>query len=264
MGGCPAGRAPRRHDRDRKRQDARVQPPCAGRDRPRPEDAHAVPLPDEGARAGPGARALCNRCPRRPSGDLRRGHADRAAKPDPRVGERDPHEPGHAPHRPPATPRPLGRCAREPRLRRRRRGARLPRRVRLARRKRPAPSAAACPRLRRGSAVPARLGDDRQPVGASTGADRPRDNGRRRRRSATGGAHGALVEPAAARHRAEPARERAGRSGAHRRHPRRARAADALLREEPQGGGADPPLHARPPGPGVRGPALPLSRRLHA
>ena len=55
----------------------------------------------------------------------------------------DPHEPRHAPRRRPAEPRPLGRRAREPPLRRRRRGARLPRRLRLARRERAAPPAAA-------------------------------------------------------------------------------------------------------------------------
>ena len=48
-------------------------------------------------------------------------------------------------------------------LRRRRRGARLPRRLRLARRQRAAAAAPARPRLRRRAAVPARLGDDREP-----------------------------------------------------------------------------------------------------
>ena len=80
--------------------------------------------------------------------DLRRRHADRAALADPQVVERDPHEPGHGARRAAAQPRPLGRRAREPALRRRRRGARLPRRLRLARRERPAPPAPAGAHLR--------------------------------------------------------------------------------------------------------------------
>ena len=65
----------------------------------------------------------------------------RAALADPQLGEPHPHEPGHAPRRRPPAPRPLGRRALEPPLRRRRRGARLPRRLRLARRR---TSCAAC------------------------------------------------------------------------------------------------------------------------
>ena len=89
--------------------------------------------------------------------------ADRAPLAGPQVGEPDPLQPGHAPRRRAAAPRPLGRRALEPRLRDRRRGARLPRRLRLARRQRAAPAAAARAGLRRRAAVPARLGDDREP-----------------------------------------------------------------------------------------------------
>ena len=81
------------------------------------------------------ARALGASAQARPAGDLRRRHGGRAALADPQVGERDPHQPGHAPRGRAAAPRPLGRRAREPPLRRRRRGARLPRRLRLARRR---------------------------------------------------------------------------------------------------------------------------------
>src|SRR5262249_8620863 len=78
-------------------------------------------------------------------------------------------------------PRPLGRHAREPPLRRRRRGARLPGRVRLARRQRPAPAAPARARLRCRPAVPARLRDDLQPRRARRRPARcPRDGDRRR------------------------------------------------------------------------------------
>ena len=99
--------------------------------------------------------------------DLRRRHRRRPALAGAQVGEPDPLQPGHAPRRRAAAPRPLGRRALEPRLRDRRRGARLPRRLRLARRQRAAAAAAARAGLRRRPAVPARLGDDREPRASS-------------------------------------------------------------------------------------------------
>ena len=188
VGRGAARRARRRHDRHRVGQDARVQPARARRDRARPEAAHALPLPDEGARAGPGAHARRVQAAAHARRDLRRRHAGRAALADPPLGEPHPHEPGHAPRRRPPAPRPLGRRALEPPLRRRRRGARLPRRLRLARRERPAPAAAARARLRRRAAVPARVGDDREPrraraVAARRGRHRRRRRTRRRARS---------------------------------------------------------------------------------
>ena len=83
VGRSAARRARDRHDRHCVRKDARVQPARARCDRARREDARALPLPDEGARAGsvPHAR----RVPRAEAaaGDLRRRHADRAAAADP-------------------------------------------------------------------------------------------------------------------------------------------------------------------------------------
>ena len=81
--------------------------------------------------------------------DLRRRHGRRAALAGAQVGEPDPLQPGHAPRGRAPAPRPLGRRALEPRLRDRRRGARLPRRLRLARRQRAAAAAAARAGLRR-------------------------------------------------------------------------------------------------------------------
>ena len=71
----------------------------------------------------------------------------------------------------------LGRLPRQPRLGRRRRGPHLPRRLRLPRRQRAAAAAPGRPRLRLRAALPARLGDDRQPGRAGRAA------GRRRRSS---------------------------------------------------------------------------------
>ena len=150
-------------------------------------------------------------------------------------------------------------------LRRRRRGARLPRRLRLARRERAAAAAAARARLRRRAAVPARLGDDREPRRARARAARASTaTVDRRRRRAARRADDRALEPAAARRRARPARERARRGVAADGGARRARPAHDLLREEPQGGRADPPLHRRPARATTRDAALSVPRRLHA
>ena len=111
-------------------------------------------------------------------------------------------------------------------LRRGRRGARLPGRVRLARRERAPPAAAAGARLRRRAAVPARLGDDRQPGRARRGAARRRGDGGRRRRGAASGADDRALEPAARGRGARPAGERPRRSVPAHGRARRARPAD--------------------------------------
>ena len=247
MGGGTARRERRRHDRDGVGQVARLQPPRPRRDRARPEDPRAVPLPDEGAVAGPGA--LARRAPAEgpPPRDLRRRHAERAPVADPQVVEPRADEPGHAPRRRPPAPRPLGRRAREPPLRRRRRGARVPRRLRLARGERPPAAAAARPDLRRGAAVPPRVRDDRERGRARAAADRRGRDGRRSGHLRTGRARGRDLEPAAPRRGARAAREPARGRRAAALPAHLAWAADDLLREEPQGGGAHPPLRGGAP-----------------
>ena len=147
------GRAPGRRHRDRERQDAGLQPARAERARGGAEAARPLPVSHEGPRAGSGSlarRASSSRaCARRsttatprPSGAGRsaNGRTSILTNPDMlHVG------------RPPA-PRPLGGRPPEPPLRRRRRGARLPRRLRVARRQRPAGACAA----RRRSTAPTR------------------------------------------------------------------------------------------------------------
>ncbi len=163
--------------------------------------------------------------------DLRRRHAEGGARRDPPAVEPDPHEPRHAQRVRAAEPPPVGRRAREPRLDRGRRGARLPRRVRLARGERAAPPAPRRARLRHRAALRAHERDDRQPARAGRGADRPRpDAGRPRRRAARRAPRG-HVEPGAARRevRQAPLRARRGRRPAGR--PGRARRADDLLHE---------------------------------
>ena len=208
--GCGAARGAHcDHHRDGQRQEPRVQPARPRRAHEAAEAARALPLPDQGARAGSGARARRARRQAHPRGDLRRRHRERAPLADPQVVEPDPDQPGHAPRGRPAAPRPLGRRARQPPLRRRRRGARLPGRLRLARRQRAPATAPARPRLRSRAAVPARVGDDREPGRAHEGADRARLHGPRRGRRAKGGADGRALEPAARRRGAGPTGERA-------------------------------------------------------
>ena len=214
------------------------------RDRPR-----AVPVSDEGARPGPGPRASRVRASQRdPTRDLRRRYASQRARRDPQAQQPHPHQPGHAPRRDPPPPRQLGRPAREPRVRRRRRGARLSRRVRLARRQRAAAAAARRGDPRHRAAVPARERDDRQPDRArrrsspacptsisSTTTRRPGRNGAR-----------CDVESAAARRGARRSRLGAlrGGRGVLRADPRGR--PDDLLHEVAQGDRADPQARPRP------------------
>ena len=119
-----------------------------------PRDAQAprpVPLPHQGARPGPGAQAARAAPPRRRAGDLRRRHAAGAARAHARrTAHHRAQQPRHAARRHPARPRTLGRVPAPPALRRARRGARLPRRLRLARGPGRAPPAAPLRRLRLG------------------------------------------------------------------------------------------------------------------
>ena len=276
-GGGPRGRLGRaddRHDGDRLGQVAVLQPADARRPLRRLPRPRAVPLPDEGARPGPGARAERVRPGEAdPPGDLRRRHPARGALGHPPAVEPDPHEPRHAPRRDPAQPRCLGRLLREPRRRRRRRGARLPRGVRRARRQRPAPAAAGRGRLRHGAALPLRQRDDRQPGRARRAPDRlrRRDAGRPRRLARRAAAD-RDVEPAGRRRGAAAAPQRAGGGGRARRRARAAGRAHDLLHQVAQGGRARRPARparARRRGrPGGRRPARrphrPLPRRLHA
>ena len=146
-------------------------------------------------------------------------------------------------------------------LRRGRRGARLPRRLRLARRERPAAAAPDRADLRLRAAVPARHGNDLEPGRARHRAPRHAGDRDRRRCRAAGRAHGRALEPAAPRRRARPPRLGPRRGGQAPGRTRRARPAHAHLREEPQGGRADPPLHRRAAR--RRLAALALPRRLH-
>ncbi len=199
-GGRARGRTARprdRHDRHRERQVARLQPAGAGHARGRSVGARVLPLPDQGARPGPGAQAERARGALAAPRDLRRRHAARGAARDPRALEPDPHEPRHAPRGGAAQPPRLGRRAGEPRLDRGRRGARLPRRLRLARGQRAAPAAAPCARLRRRAALRPDQRHDRQPAPARGEPHRARDAARRPRRRAARRATGGDVEPAA-------------------------------------------------------------------
>ncbi len=172
VGGGGTRRARRRRHRHRVGQVARLQPAGAQRDRSRPEDARPLPLSDEGARTGSGPRARGAEAEGAAPRDLRRRHGGRAAVARPPLRQRGLDEPGHAPCRRPAAPRPLGRRPPQPPLRRGGRGARLPRGLRVTRRQCSPPPPPTRPRVRRRATVPARVGHDREP-----GRARPRAHG---------------------------------------------------------------------------------------
>ena len=145
------GREHRRRDADGLREDALLQPARRPGDPRRPRGAGALPLPDEGAGAGPDGRAArADRRPRRghPHVHLRRRHAGRRAAQGARGRAHRRHEPGHAAHRHPAPPHEVGEALREPALRRDRRAAPVPRRLRQPRRERHPAAAAHLPLLR--------------------------------------------------------------------------------------------------------------------
>ena len=234
----------------------------------RPLRARPLPLPDEGAGPGPGARAA-QAGPALPApGDLRRRHPARGAARDPRPLQPDPHQPRHAARgRAPQSPG-VGRPAGQPRLDRGGRGPRLPRRVRLARGERAAPTGPPGAGLRHRAALRAGQRDDRQPGGAGGGAHRTRRGAGGARRRAAGRAPDRDVEPAAGGRAHRGARLAAGRGGRPAGRPRGAGSAHDLLPEVAPRGRADPALH--PPAPGGSRPRRPgraggpLPRRLHA
>ena len=124
----------------------------------------------------------------------------------------------------PEPPR-VGELPLQPRDRRGRRGARLPRRLRLARRQRAAAAAPDRRRLRHRAAVPDGVRHDRQPGRARRAPDRPRRlHGDRARRLAGHEAHDRDVEPAGHRREARHAALGALRGRRPARRARRARA----------------------------------------
>ena len=134
------------------------------------------PLPDQGARPGPGGRvrrAGGGERPARLGVDLRRRHAgaDPLDRPGGRPGRR--HQPGHAPLGDPAPPHQVVPAVRAAPVHRHRRAAHVSRRVRQPRRQRPAPAAADLRPLRQPPGDRVLLGDDREPGRARGDADRP-------------------------------------------------------------------------------------------
>ena len=231
-----------------------------------PARARALPLPHQGARAGPGAQPPGAPDPRAAARDLRRRHPAGGARRDQAPRERGPHQSGHAARRDPAAPRRVGRLPREPGAGDRRRGPRLPGRVRVPRRERAAAAAAARRRVRHPAAVRAHIGHDREPAVAGARADRPRLQPRRAGRLSSRAARGGDVQPAAAGRAHRPPRLRPRRGVVRVRRPDREGRAHDLLRPQPALGGADLPVRPQPP----RGrrrprrPGDPVPGRLHA
>ena len=142
--------------------------------------AGAAPVPDQGARPGPGdrvrradARRPGCRSRRRPTTATRRPRSGRPSGRRPGRG----HQPGHAPLGDPAPPHEVVPAVRAAPLHRHRRAAHVPRRVRQPRRQRPAPAAPDLRPLRQPPGDRLLLGDDREPGRAGRGADRPTRRG---------------------------------------------------------------------------------------
>ena len=117
---------------------------------------------------------------------LRRRHAAGRAAVDPRARAHRAQQPRHAALGDPAAPSALGEALREPALRRHRRAARVPRRVRQPSVQRAAAAAADLPPLRIEPGVHLLVGDDCEPARAGRAADRAavRAGGRRAARRA--------------------------------------------------------------------------------
>ena len=195
----------------------------------------AVPVSDQGAGAGPGGRAAGTE-PRRRAGreglHLRRRHAGRCAPGDPPAWRHRGQQSGHAAPGDPAASHQVGAVLREPALRRDRRGAHLPRRVRHPRGQRAAPAQARLRVLWRATAVHPVLGDDRQPAGACRGPDRGSRACDHRERRAHRRQARAAVEPAGGQCRPRPARLGAFAEQPHRPHRDQVRTEDPGVRAD--------------------------------
>ena len=202
-------RAHRRHHAHRLGQDALLQPAGPRRHPQGHRDARALPVPDQGAGAGPdGGAARAVRADRRGRwrGDrrahLRRRHAGRRPQDDPRPRPHRADQPRHAARRRAPAPSALGQAVREPALRGDRRAPRLPRRVRQPPVQRAAPPAAHLPALRLGPAVHLLVGDHRQPAPAGRAAGRAALLAHRRERRAARREVRGLRQPAGGQPRA--------------------------------------------------------------
>ena len=140
-------------------------------------------------------------------GDLRRRHpgADPVGDPERRPGRR--HQPGHAQLGDPSPSHQVVPAVRAAPLHRHRRAAHLPRRLRRARRQRPAPAAPDLRPLRQPPGHRLLLGHDREPRRAGRGADRATGPGHRPDRGPDRRAPRPAGRPAAHRQR------RPGRAG---------------------------------------------------
>ena len=258
-----------RHHRHRLGQVAVLQPAGAAHAVARRARPGALPLPVQGARAGPGAGAARARRQARAAGDLRRRHAARAAPGDPAAGEPRAHQPGHAARRDPPEPPRVGATSSptSPSSWSTRRTSTAASSARTWR-----TSCAGCggsPRPtapRRASCWPAH---DRQPGRAGRAADRADRRGHdRARRLARDQAQHRHVEPAGHRRGDRRAALRAGRGGRPAGRAGHRGRADDRVHEVAQVGRADLPLHpaaaARRRQRAARRADRALPRRLHA
>ena len=168
--GGPGRPRRRRRHADGVGQDALLHAAGPPGDRRGPGGARPVPVPDQGARPGPGRRvrgAVGGGRPDDLGGDLRRRHAgpDPVGDPRRRPGRR--HEPGHAPLGDPAPPHEVVPAVRAAPGHRDRRAPHVSRRLRQPRRERAPAAAPAVRPLRLPAGHRLLLGDDREPSASS-------------------------------------------------------------------------------------------------
>ena len=128
----------------------------------RPRRHRALPRADQGAGRRPGPGAARARRPGRTGRRVRRRHPDGGARLGPPVRRVRPDQPRHAARRDPARARAVGAVPQVAAVRRDRRGARLPRGVRRARRPGDPPAAPHLRVVRQRAGLRARVGHDRR------------------------------------------------------------------------------------------------------
>ena len=202
--GGPRRPGHRRRHADRVRQDAVLRPARPPGDRGRPRGPCPVPLPHQGARAGPGRGirgAVAGGGHVDLGGDVRRRHARRHPLRRPQGGSGRRQQSGHAELRDPAPPHEVVPAVRAAAGDRHRRAPYLPRGLREPRRQRHPAAAAAVPPLRQQPGHRLLLGDDREPDGTGRAVDGTAGPTDRSQRGAGGRAPRAARRPAHPRRR---------------------------------------------------------------
>ncbi len=200
---CAGRPACRGHHADGIGQDALLQRAGARCDPQGPVEPRALPVPDQGARAGSARRTAGDVRADRPRDrredrrvHLRWRHTAGRAADHPVARAPGAQQPRHAALRNPSAPSAVGEIVREPALRDHRRAARVPRRVRQPLVQRPSPPSPHLPSLRFEPGLSVLLGDDSESARAGGAPHRAIVRAGRQERRPTRGEVLRLREPA--------------------------------------------------------------------